>query len=475
LDELEATYSALQELAFPYRTRIETATHLAVFDGMIDLEPLGHRATAGLFLYDGSGTVNLAPLALLPGRLVESEREVVVHELCHRFITFYYPQAPHWLNEGLAEYYSTLALEPGQVAFGGYLRGITFSAEGRGIGVSSGDAYLVIPTSSVPTLEALRKLDSSGFYALERDAPDSRAASDQRATNYSSSWAAVHTLKSLPAGPGRFERYLESLHEAAVDEPTAWQKAFGDIPETTLEGAFRRFLTAHETDVVRHPFERPEHAQARVRAMSAVEVLVLSARARNSRDPAASIQAAAELDRAVGLDAQGAEARRLRGVRRLLRGDVSGAEQDLRQAFAVGSGAPAYTHALALLLVFKRESAPNPERLDDEYVRLMTKLVRTATTSTELDFVARYLLAKKNLGSALHFALRGLKADAACYRCFETLASIAEQRGDLAAAVRAQATAVNLVPHGLEDPALVARLEEYRERRRGEERREGAP
>src|SRR5262245_43582547 len=42
----------------------------------------------------------------------------IQHELTHHFVVFYYPQAPLWLNEGLASYYATLAIEEGYVILG---------------------------------------------------------------------------------------------------------------------------------------------------------------------------------------------------------------------------------------------------------------------------------------------------------------------------------------------------------------------
>jgi len=460
--DLESIYDALQQFAFPYRQPMDAVTHVAIFDGFHDLSPLGYRATGGLYLYDGTGALNDAPLMLLPAA-ADDDKEHVVHELCHAFIAYYYPQAPLWLNEGLAEYYSTVAIEEHEVAFGAYLPGVTFSADERGIGVSGQDAYLVIPSSAVPPFAELRKLDAARFYGDDLADPDSLAADDKRAVSYKSAWAAVHTLQDLPNGRRRFAAYLESLHAAAVDEPTAFQQSFGDVPSGALETAFRHFLVAHETSVVHIPSERSDPEAPSVRRMTPAEVLRLFADARNRGDPEATKVADSELERALTLEPTSAAGWRQRGLRLLLLGELASAEKDLRRAHELGAGAPAYAHALALLLAEQHDEAADVPQ-GAEFTSLMKELMQRGRTSAELNFVARYLLAKQNASSAQHFALRALKANASCYRCFETLALVAEARDDLAVAVRAQTSAVNLIPHALADRKAVARLQQYRAR-----------
>ncbi len=46
---------------------------------------------------------------------VEGLGRGLTHELTHRFVHFYLPGAPRWLNEGLAKYYSTMVIEDGKV------------------------------------------------------------------------------------------------------------------------------------------------------------------------------------------------------------------------------------------------------------------------------------------------------------------------------------------------------------------------
>ena len=48
----------------------------------------------------------------------ESVRRVLYHEVLHRFVRHHLPEAPLWLNEGLAEFYSTLEVGRGEAWIG---------------------------------------------------------------------------------------------------------------------------------------------------------------------------------------------------------------------------------------------------------------------------------------------------------------------------------------------------------------------
>src|SRR6185503_3054 len=45
-------------------------------------------------------------------------RRVLYHEVLHHFVRHHLPEAPLWLNEGLAEFYSTLEVDHGEAWIG---------------------------------------------------------------------------------------------------------------------------------------------------------------------------------------------------------------------------------------------------------------------------------------------------------------------------------------------------------------------
>jgi tetratricopeptide (TPR) repeat protein len=463
VEDLERVYWVLDRVAFPHARDLEFVSEVAVFAGIDDLAPLGHRATAGLYSFDGLALSDTAPLMILPEQTLgrRASRELFQHELCHRFIHLRYPSAPAWLNEGLAEYFSTVELRSGWVTFGHYLSRKSITNV-WGWGLSDGDVYALVPREELPTFEELRALSYAKFYGEFTD-PESDDAVKHRLLNYTAAWASVHALLTLPGGRERFANYLARVHEGRTSEAEAFQAAFGSFGTAGLHSAFERFTNAHDTELVRQELlSQPSKVEVRTTELSAAQAKLVIARSSATKTAEQKAHVRRLLDRAVELDPREPEALRDRGYARLESDDLPGALSDLESAHRLDPASPRYMHSLILALMSARAAGENTPALRARLLTLSEQLYRVAVTSAQLNLVSRIqLLVGENAGAARQLAQRALRKDPTCYRCFETLALAAEQRGDWERAHAYQDRAVNLLPHDVSDPQLVERLRRY--------------
>ncbi|MEE8526433.1 MAG: DUF1570 domain-containing protein [Thermoanaerobaculia bacterium] len=139
---------------------------------------------------------------------------VIYHEYVHYFVRHNFPAVPRWFNEGLAEYYSTFAVEESRAVLGR------------------------------PVERHVRWLRRHGNFSLSevvqanRRWPEEHGGAGQR---YAVSWALVHYL--LSGSTQRLERtadYLLRL-ETGEDPERAFEEAF-DLRLSTLEDELRDYV-----------------------------------------------------------------------------------------------------------------------------------------------------------------------------------------------------------------------------------------
>jgi tetratricopeptide (TPR) repeat protein len=129
---------------------------------------------------------------------------VLYHEVLHRFVRHHLPEAPLWLNEGLAEFYSTLEVTHGEAWLG---RQVV-------------DHVVRLQRGERRPLAELLEI-ASGAHA-EEDAV-------QESAFYAESWALVHyLLLAEDGGRAALARYAGRLR-AGEDPVTAFTAEFGDL------------------------------------------------------------------------------------------------------------------------------------------------------------------------------------------------------------------------------------------------------
>lgn len=244
---------------------LETAWALEDFDRalahvFLDCTSLSTRApTEVVMLADARDYVDVAPpqtggfftrgrsgVGAIPARIVVpasadgrhvNVAQVFVHELTHRFVHACFPDAPVWLNEGIATYFETLRVRDDAVLVG--IAPYRFEP-GETAELVRADGVIVhrIDPVRLPPVSELVRLRPEEFYARELDHEIGRA-------HYAAAWALVHLL--LVGGDAdlraRFVRFLEVLRTSRVDASGAFAQAFRG---RDLDGEVSVYLTAWE-------------------------------------------------------------------------------------------------------------------------------------------------------------------------------------------------------------------------------------
>ncbi len=416
-----------------------------------------------------------SPTVVLSGDFDQAKRTTLQHELTHRFVRLQLLDPPTWLNEGLAEYNSTLALHDGRAWFGAMppKDEMLFRPGGR-IPVGRDATLRWLTIDQLPTVKSLLEATPDTFYERIEDDPN-----PQHPLSYQGAWLLVHMLKSLQLPyHARFDQ-LMALLSAGVHRDAAFAQAFAGVSIDELERQYRRHaveLSAPSSNgdhwtlfasTVYTPREAgPVHAAV---PMSEAQVHLTFLQLRAWQPP---YHDAANADlMAAQIEApHDREVLYWRALFALRGGAPEQAEGLLRAALAdlpsdgleVSPREPRYRFALIVARLAQLQKGghkPSPadlEPLNDDF----HQLERVASSATELDQVARVQMDHPELG--IPFAMRAVQADPTCFYCFDTLAQLHAARGKFAQAAQAEERALSLVPEYERMPGGKARLDEFR-------------
>lgn len=163
--------------------------------------------------------------------------EIVYHEYLHHVLGNNYPMIPLWLNEGLAEYYSTFQ-------------------------VSGNEARIGLPIPEhVFWLQQNAMIPLRDLVSVDTDSRDYNEG-NRRGVFYAQSWAFVHFL--LSTTPERREQtatYLRDLF-SGVPSDEALQRAFGDI--ALLERDLRAYVQRRVFNSLRVPVAQDSEIKVEV-------------------------------------------------------------------------------------------------------------------------------------------------------------------------------------------------------------------
>ncbi len=120
--ELEKYYAAFEQVAYPHQPKPTFRFDVVVLDEKKELEDLGYARPDGVLLNRRDASLEEHLTMVVYGALddtaSDSTRTLFLHELAHRFTTFYFPSAPVWLQEGLSVLFETLEIEGDEVVVG---------------------------------------------------------------------------------------------------------------------------------------------------------------------------------------------------------------------------------------------------------------------------------------------------------------------------------------------------------------------
>ncbi len=136
---------------------------------------------------------------------------VVLHEYTHLLLNRGTTRLPQWLEEGLAEFFSTVQISAKNIQFG------------LPIPVHLGNLHSISPMTAAELALASKK---SIHYS---DAVEATRF-------YATSWALVHMLYLEPAFARHMPEFVDAIDKAAEDPAVSFQKAFG----MTLDQALQR-------------------------------------------------------------------------------------------------------------------------------------------------------------------------------------------------------------------------------------------
>jgi len=231
--ELEQSLHALEQAAFtrtkprPARTNVVALRHERSYRAVMP------GRSVGAFARRLPGDLEASPTLLLWGELGEEARRIFLHELTHELFARNFGPSPVWMNEGWAEYYSTLELENGRILLGTPAQPMLFSTEPRAHWVTLEDKsrVVVMPIDRVKLPSDLFELSYGSFYrGTDTPAPtqgdeDDEGDQDQKQLDsaYLGAWALMHMLHDgVSSYSQRFARFGLYAQQASVRD--AWQK-----------------------------------------------------------------------------------------------------------------------------------------------------------------------------------------------------------------------------------------------------------
>ncbi len=309
-------------------------------------------------------------IALISGgpEMQRTARHEFIHLAAHRAMG----PMPRWFEEGLADFYSTLAVERGSLIVG----------------------RAVPEHLDHPSNQALTAAEMRGFFS-------SAASADRIHTFYAQCWALVHYLRqSAKYGP-KFDALIRRI-TAGEDIETVFPSVLGRTIAELLDEALRaaRLRNLPVMNITGAP--RPAQGSVRTRELTEAEGAEIIADlfiALGRRD-----EAAPEFETAARLSPKTARAAQNLAMLALRRADNAEAERQLRRAISLGSLDPA-THFELAMLLRDRDGATA------EVIKLLERTLELNPAHPEAWFV---------LGSEAE--RRGQTADAA--KLFERAVSI---------------------------------------------------
>jgi tetratricopeptide (TPR) repeat protein len=342
--------------------------------------------------------------------------EVIAHELTHLFNAYYIGRTPRWLNEGLAEYLSTLRVGDGTIELGrpsvSRMRG---SPPWR-------------PT--VKGLFADRWRGTIGGY-------------------YAGAWVLVHVLFDHDALRPRLLAYLKAL-AAGTPADRAWADAFAGAGDA-VERAYQDHLRVSTYRARSFPLKPPPSQPVAVQPLAVERVLdvVLTARsplvADGGRLPTGvARRLAAELDALAAAYPLWGSARywRARLAMNVEDRAAAGLEDPGELLRAHIAATPADARARAALVRLELDGADRP-RLDAMEADVRA-LARVATTTGEMLAVASYYAARGRPETGIAWARRALAVWPLCDQCEHVLGVMAAQQQRWADALAHQERAIGM-------------------------------
>lgn len=433
--EFEQSYRALHSCMYPDASGPPGLSHVVMLDRWEEYESIRPEGSAAFYTTMRS-PFETKPMIVLPARKHDRMLEVFQHELVHRFVRHYFPAAPRWLHEGLAQVLSSVAIEDDGVVIGREISRLHWDGARWTVwGMSLPDL--------APDLADLSSMNSAIFM-------------QEAVHSYPGSWAFVHTLLlGEPEYGAAFAAYLGDLRVGVHDESQAFARHFEPSLLARIDKDYRKRMATENLPTQVYPLVGSAVTEASTRPLSSAEAFTLWGGLRMDTADG-RVQAIRDAENAIAAEPRSPEGYVLRATIRLRVGGVPDALKDIKKALSFRPDDQRLLRALGTILLVKGDA---PAELDAVSARVRAR----ATSADDFNFLARYELSKKRPSESLALARRAVREDSGCGRCLETAAFAAFKTGDVEQAVRFQSLAVSVVSEFDDDmPRMETTLDRYR-------------
>ncbi len=447
--DLEQIHDALEQAAFPPASQAPNRVLVVDFATVSEFRAYAPTNSAGFATSKLPNDLEEESALVLWGPLDETHRMSrmrVTHELTHELIHESFGGAPIWMNEGLAQYFSSAIVENGGVTLGDLPY----------------EPGLPLPVSALPSAESIAQADRSNFRAATTYAQTTTDSELQTAIYYEGSWFLVHMLCNGPDDvTSRFKKVLtaSARGESLGD---AWNQIMVLDGYGWLNAKFRDYLKIEHLTLLHAAYQsRAANVRPAEREMSEIDTRLLWARIVDWKNEEGD-RGLAQLEAAAKQDPNSPEVLYWRAIARLRRSDLNGAMDFFRVAISQAPKEPRYRLGLGVAQLRKyadEKSAQNLAEIGDT----VAALEPIGTSPAQLAFLANWYDAKNKRDYAAELADRAMKLDPSCIDCVATRARIAFDDGSLEDAARLQRRAIALLPDGANDQPFQIVLREYQD------------
>jgi tetratricopeptide (TPR) repeat protein len=460
--ELEQTYASLRDIAFPYDIEPTGRITATFFAREKDYHALGAPTVVAGWFRDGRNAWDEHTQAVTSFSDINEVRSIFRHELTHRFVHFYYAQAPIWLNEGLATYWETLDVRGGMAWLGRPTTPRAFGPTrwmGRLPATQDSWHHFAITADELPGIQELRGAKVVQFYGLDLGGHD--AGGVRKVRNYIAAGSMVSWLRTGPYA-ARFQAYLHGLGKARSDEQ-AWRQAFAGVDPATIDAGWRKALDTPVDTVQRTPYEFPPVPAPTHRLMSDAEVHLTWIKARfGDRGKQALRLDLADIDEAVRSAPNDPQVIFARAGLKLAAGRLDEAAADIERALAARPGETRFLEGM-LSLRYRQDLETAQPRWDRvEELAAQVRARRDASWNA-LNTAAWISALRSRPAEGLPLAIESIERQPGCGHCYDTLAALLYQKGDLEGALGSQQRATSLAREGRVDREALKRLRFYEE------------
>jgi tetratricopeptide (TPR) repeat protein len=460
--DLEEGLDALTQIAFEHTKKTVEHTTVVDFQSDSDFHAFLPKLVDGAFYRSLPNDPEGPRFVIVHGPLTRANRTTFLHELTHDLIERNFGRTPPWLNEGWAEYYSTLRVEADRVIVGDALPHLNFTDERNYTWLRdrSGTDVLAIPIEVVPPPSELTSMARAAFNRPTLATHPGVDEDLRSAALYAGAWALVHMIVDGPEAYQR--RYRVFLERATAGDSldVAFRAGFGDEPPAKFDRDFREYLYKQEIAVWQTRYDRPAQPFAlTTRALTDSEVHLYWARLTPWQGAQADV-ARRDLEAAAAASPWSPEPHYYRGLFALARGDLSSASVELSDATKDAPDDPKFLLATVMLRVMEYRSSQSGDV--KPIAAAVEKLMRVARTANELNGAADTLRLLSRLDESLKLAERAAKLAPYDPEVLDTLAATLYELGKLAEAIDVQEAAVSFLDERTKNSEIVDRLEIYR-------------